>query len=228
MRSEYVVGTKKDLKINYEYSRISEYSKNSPSHFNNRYGLVLCQSCFIHQCLQDWWQQLFLFTLDDWDFQYCLDISCLVNMNSEISVFFSGTALLIGFDIINLNYCIYFRLVCFSLWRNEISFKLLTFTLLERKKRGVLPETNELFLNFNKSQIFALRCMLLVLDLHIFHIHYHKKILFTNTFCSHFCFHSGMLCKSRSALSCTDTFHMRRCLMNCKTSWENQKILFKE
>lgn len=126
----------------------------------------------------------------------------------EISVFFSGTALLIGFDIINLNYCIYFRLVCFSLWRNEISFKLLTFTLLERKKRGVLPETNELFLNFNKSQIFALRCMLLVLDLHIFHIHYHKKILFTNTFCSHFCFHSGMLCKSRSALSCTDTFHV--------------------
>lgn len=44
MRSEYVERTKKDLNINYEYGRNSECSKNSPSRFNNRYGLVLRRS----------------------------------------------------------------------------------------------------------------------------------------------------------------------------------------
>lgn len=44
MSSEYVVGTKKDLNMNYEYTRYSECSKNSPSRFNNRYVLVLCRS----------------------------------------------------------------------------------------------------------------------------------------------------------------------------------------
>lgn len=48
MRAEYVVGTKEDLNINYEYSKNSECSKNSPLQFNNGYGEVLWQSIWIH------------------------------------------------------------------------------------------------------------------------------------------------------------------------------------